>query len=128
MKVYIKSRKRKKSQFQFYMQQFVEAATKQGIISKGAVWFELLFNLNAMVQRLSRLRVKKRNSKGKKPAGEKVGTIVAPGNGGTFRKLTLLPYPYFRNKEKKKAIIVTSRGEALFKNTFPFFYNYEVIP
>lgn len=128
MKVYIKSRKRKKSQFQFYMQQFVEAATKQGIISKGAVWFELLFNLNAMVQRLSRLRVKKRNSKGKKPAGEKVGTIVAPGNGGTFRKLTLLPYPYFRNKGKKKAIIVTSRGEALFKNAFPFFYNYEVIP
>ena len=60
MKVYIKSRKRKKSQFQFYMQQFVEAATKQGIISKGAVWFELLFNLNAMVQRLSRLRVKSR--------------------------------------------------------------------
>lgn len=128
MKVYIKSRKRKKSQFQFYMQQFVEAATKQGIISRGAVLFDLLFKLNSMAQTLSQLRAKKGSNKREKSVGEKKDTIAMAGNGGTFRKLALLLYPYFRNKEKKKAIIVTSRGEALFKNAFPFFYNYEIIP
>lgn len=128
MKVYIKSRKRKKSQFQFYMQQFVEAATEQGITSKGAVMFELLFNLNSIGQILSRLRFPKKDSKRGKATGEKTGTIVMSNNGGYFRKLVLLPYPYFSKQEKKRAIIVTSRGEALFKNAFPFFYNYEIIP
>lgn len=128
MKVYIKSRKRKKNQFQFYMQQFVEAATEQGVISKGAVLFDLLFKLNSMTLALSRLRAPKGNSKKREPEGDKTGAVAVHGNGGTFRKLALLPYPYFRNKKKKKAIIVTSRGEALFKNAFPFFYNYEIIP
>lgn len=129
MKVYIKSRKRKKSQFQFYMQQFVEAATKRGIVSKGAVLFDLLFKLNSIAQAFSRLRVTKKDDNRKdKSTREKSGAVVMSDNGGTFRKLALLPYSYFKNKKRKKAIIVTSRGEALFKNAFPFFYNYEIIP
>lgn len=103
MKVYIKSRKRKKNQFQFYMQQFVEAATEQGVISKGAVLFDLLFKLNSMTQALSRLRAPKGNSKKREPEGDKTGAVAVHGNGGTFRKLALLPYPYFRNKKKEKS-------------------------
>lgn len=129
MKVYIKSRKRKKGQFQFYMQQFVEAAEKQGIVSKGAVWYDFLFRLNFVAQTLRRLRAKQGGGKKKKSAKGMAGGAVAVSDGGaTFRKVSMFFYPYLKSRKQNKAIIVTSRGESLFKNAFPFFYNYEIIP
>ncbi len=123
MKVYIKARKRKKGQFQFYMQQFVESAIAGGFTPKGTIMFDVLFRINSIVATFSRLCSMSRSVK------RKIGSPVMRQNGvGTFRKLALIPYPYFGKKKKKKAIIVTSRGEALFRNAFPFFYNYEIIP
>ena len=127
MKVYIKDRKRKQGQFQFYMQQFVESAIAGGFTPKGTVMFDVLFRINSTMAGFSRICSSLCSAKGK--AESKVSVpVVGQNGGGTFRRLALMLYPYLGKKRKKKAIIVTSRGEALFKNAFPFFYTYEIVP
>lgn len=127
MKVYIKDRKRKQGQFQFYMQQFVESAIADGFTPKGTVMFDVFFRINSIMAGFSRVCSSFRSAKGKAESKAPV-PVIGKNGGGTFRKLALALYPYLGKKRKKKAIIVTSRGEALFKNAFPFFYTYEIVP
>lgn len=128
MKVYIKDRRKQQGQFQFYMQQFVESAVRQGFAVKGTMIYVVFLKLNSFSAKVSQLRSVLFSKSKKRPEEKAAKPIVHSGETGSFRKLALLPYPYLSTKKKKKAIIVTSRGEALFKNAFPFFYNYEIIP
>lgn len=124
MKVYVKVRKRKRGQFQFYMQQFVEAAMAAGFICRGAFVFDMLYGLKSAMVGFSYVCSLFRG----KAVESKVISGMRQNGDGMFRKLALAFYPCWGGKRKKKAIIVTSRGEALFENAFPFFYNYEIIP
>lgn len=124
MKVYIKARKRKLGQFQFYMLQFVESAIAAGFASKGELVFDMLYRLKSVMAGFSHVHPSFCGMKGKVVESSK----MRQNGDGMFRKLALAFYPCWGGKRKKKAIIVTSRGEALFKNAFPFFYNYEIIP
>lgn len=129
MKVYIKHRKRQAGQFQFYMNQFVEAAERQGIEAKNSFLYDFCFGLSHSLSSL-RGRIKSACRKYKKKstsASSQVSGRVIAG-GGFFLKWSQRTYPYLGTKHKRKAIIVTSRGDALLMNAFPFFYHYEVIP
>lgn len=121
MKVYIKNRKRKEGQFQFYMHQFVESAIINGIKPKNDLLFDVAFWLNSLKVRLVHLR----NNKEKRRTSNSIPDV----NGSSFlRKLAKLLYPLLNKKTKKKAIIVASTGNTFFRNSFPFFYHYEIIP
>lgn len=130
MKVFIKYRKQPKGQFQFYMQQFVESAMHQGFTVRGVALHRVFLTINSVLAKVAQVRsLIRTRKKGIEKKGGGGAVAVQPGGAtGTFRKLALWPYPFFNKKKKKKAILVTSRGEALFKNAFPFFYNYEIIP
>lgn len=129
MKVYIKIRKKKKGQFQFYMQQFVDSAVCQGFSAKGTTMYRIFLLLDSIQAKVANVRTSiVRNKNNKANVKGRVPVAACPGGAGTLRKLALLPYPYLSKKKKQKAILITSRGDALFKNAFPFFYRYEIIP
>lgn len=48
--------------------------------------------------------------------------------GGVIRHFLIFAYKFFRNKKKRQALIVTSRGEDLIYNAAPYFIKYEIIP
>lgn len=126
-KIYIKNRRRKPGAFQFYMPQFVEAAVRQGMIPKHSWVYDACFKLNDCLGKCRQLFRRKR----KKSCGVPKSTaVVSTGDsgGGLFQRVTMALYPVLGRKNKKKAIIITSRGETLFMNAFPFFYKYEIIP
>ncbi|MGP1536522.1 hypothetical protein [Bacteroides heparinolyticus] len=128
MKAYIKNRKRKAGQFQFYMHQFVEAAIARKITPRADVLFDVTFSLKKVLSALSSLR--SFIFKKKMPAGAaKATSAVVPASGGnSLRKIGMRLYPWLNKTEKKKAIIVTTTGATFFRNAFPFFYRYEIIP
>lgn len=87
--IFIKSRKRKKKEFQFFMHQFVESAIRSGIKPKKEYF---IHGIGKLIHLLSKV----------------------------IRKAP--------NKHSKQAIIITSRGEGLIAQAFPYFYKYEIIP
>lgn len=133
MEVYIKERKRQRGGFQFYMPQFVEAAVRQGFTARRSWLYDVCYKLHAACGKLaSAWRKCKRRRKpvpAMRQAAPPAGSAVASsaGSGGAFRRLTAALLP-LSGRHRRKAIIVTSRGEALYMNAFPFFYRYEVIP
>ena len=127
MKVYIKKREKKRGQFQFYMLQFVGAAMEKGMIGRSSFLYSACFRLNSLLLSMKRVVRHMKNTFHKKST-EKPPIYGYNSSGGTFRRVMTALYPYLNNQNKRKAIIITSRGEALFMNAFPFFYNYEIIP
>ncbi len=97
MKVYIKNRKRRKEDYMYFMQSFVEAAITCGINAKKQYFFS--------------------NKKLEKKMIRYADTI-----------LTLINKYLPSLIRKKKAIIITAAGDTIFKESFPYFYNSEIIP
>lgn len=97
MKIYIKNRKRRKEDYMYFMQSFVEAAIACGIKAKKQYFFP--------------------NKKLEKKIIYYADTI-----------LTLINKYLPSLIQKKKAIIITTAGDTIFKESFPYFYNSEIIP
>lgn len=128
MKVYIKNRKRKKGQFQFYMHQFVEAAIRRDIVCKNDIVFDIAFKAKATSASISRLRSSVFKRRRATTESAKTNVTIPVDGGNTLRKFAMLLYPWLNKKNKRKAIIITSTGATFFRNAFPFFFRYEVIP
>lgn len=97
MKVYIKNRKRRRDDYMYFMQSFVEAAIACDIKVQKQYFFQ--------------------NKKLENKIVHFADTILTLIN-------KYLPFLI----QKKKAIIITSAGDTIFKESFPYFYNSEIIP
>lgn len=97
-RVYIKSRKRRKDEFQFFMHQFVEACIKDGFESKRDIMPSFKWHIRSLCLR-----------------------ILFP-----IYKLTKRCAPSLLRRDK--ALIVTANGGILRENIFPYFWGYEIIP
>lgn len=127
MKVYVKERKRRQGQFQFYMCQFVEAAQRSGFKVKKSFLFNCLVYSHDILLVIIRScwgLLKRGKENEAKPA------IIEDvfHQGDALKRMAISCYSLFRKRKKRKAVMVTSRGEALFRNAFPFCYRYEIIP
>lgn len=101
MKVYIKNRKRKKGQFQFYMHQFVEAAIRRNIVAKGDIVFDVAFKMkaaSACVSRLRSLLIKKRRG----ADATNTNSAIPVDGGNSLRKIAMLLYPWLNKKTSGK--------------------------
>lgn len=125
MRVYIKNKKRKQGQFQFYMHQFVEAAIGAGIRPKSDLIFDVAFRAKQLFHSGLSLLM---NFKKKSNEQQLMSRIVPQDGGKSLRNIAMKLYPILNKRHKKKAIIITSTGSTFFRNAFPFFYRYEIIP
>lgn len=97
MKVYIKNRKRRKEEYMYFMQSFVETAFSCGIKAK----MEFFFSNKIYERKIVNY-------------ADTVLTLINK----------YLPFLI----KKKKAVIITASGDTLFKDSFPYFFNSEIIP
>lgn len=98
MQVYIKNRVRLKTEYQYFMHQFVEACVDNGFKCKKDVIPSYRFHFRALIFR-GLLAVYK--------------TVHA-----LFPKLV----------KRKQALIITANGCTILENVFPYFFGYEIIP
>ena len=97
MKVYVKNRKRRKEEFQFFMHDFVDCCIENGIESVRDILPFYKFHIRAILRFVLLLLYKLKK-------------MVGIG------------------KNNKGAVIVTTTGDTIIDNSFPYFYNKEIIP
>lgn len=97
MKVYIKNRKRRKDEFQFFMHDFVEGCKKAGINDLSDILPSYRFHIRAILRSILLFIYKRK-----------------------------LLFQHTRNC--KSAVVVTTSGGTIIDNSFPYFFNREVIP
>lgn len=98
MKIYIKNRTRRAEEFQFFMQDFVDACKAAGMPSKLDILPSYKFHIRAVLRKLLYFLFK----------------VVAKFQRQVARH--------------DKAILITSGGENIVDNSFPYFMNYEIVP
>lgn len=98
MKVYIKNRKRRKDEFQFFMHDFVDECKRAGFESVCDFFPSYKFHIRPLLRRCELLLyrwVKKWRPK-----------LI----------------------KRKRAVIITANGGTIADNAFPYYFNYEIIP
>lgn len=98
MKIYIKNKTRRKEEFQFFMHDFVEACIKKGLKSKRDLFPSYKFHVRALC-----------------------------------RNILWVLYKFVHRYchwaiRRKRALIITANGVSIKDNSFPYFFNYEIVP
>lgn len=98
MKVYIKNRKRRKDEFQFFMHNFVDECKSAGFESIYDFFPSYKFHVRSLLKR------------------------------GELLLYQLVKRWFPKLIKKKQAVIITANGETIAENAFPYYFGYEIIP
>ena len=98
MKIYIKSKTRRKEEFQFFMHDFVEACVKNGFKPRKDLFPSYKFHIRALCRNI------------------------------LWELYKFLNRYCSWSIRRKKALIITANGVSIKDNSFPYFFNYEIVP